>query len=393
MYFRMKRLISMNELQKKVFTLLKEVDECCRANDISYYLHAETALHAYKTGELHPQAPYAKLAIFASSVDTFLKALDERRQEDRTIEHWGNNKNYPSFSIRYSDKNSLCYGITTHEAYKCNGVYLLITIIRREEDAKLAKMRLERGIRFNSGIFYRRLHPKRLLLKYGVRALMCLGGKKNFLQRYFLRNTRVSSERSLLYRVNTRLLPYLFFEGPANYIELWGRQFQTFNHPESYFLHYFGQLWSEKEFFTLSSDLIVDATISEESYKSALSNHRWTSRKFFSYRRIVNLIRCHRLNKKVRMQQVVTSDIVNVIYLKELYLPRKAEIMKLYSEKDFDSLREELAYYIVLIEKQGKVLKFDADLFEIAMRILKKEKGEIYTNRITSTARRYNLPT
>ena len=385
--------MSMNELQRKVFTLLEEVDKCCTANGISYYLHAETALHVYKTGELHPQAPYAKLAIFASSVDRFLEALAEMKQEDRSIEHWGNNEKYPDFSIRYSDKNSLCYDIATHKAYKCNGAYLIITIIRKEEDAQLSKMRLERGIRFNSGISYRNLHLKRLILKYGVKVLMCLRGRKNFLSKHFRRNVRSSAERSLLYRTDTRLLPYLFFEGRTNYIELLGRQFQTFNHLESYFQHCFGQAWREKESFTLSPNLIVDATISWESYKKTLDKYNWTDKKYFISAKIISLIRSDRLNGKVRMQQVVTSDIVNIIYLKELYLPKKAEIMKLYSEKDFNSLREELAYYIALIEKQGKALKFDADLFEIAMRILKKEKGEIYTNRIRSTARRYDLPT
>ena len=391
MYFKMKWLISMNELQKKVFTLLKEVDECCKANGISYYLHAETALHVYKTGELHPQAPYAKIALFANSADAFLKALGKRQREDRTIEHWGNNEKYPDFSIRYSDKDSLCYDIATHKAYRCNGVHLIIAIIRREEDAKLSKMRLERGIRFNSGISYRNLHLKRLIFKYGAKVMMCLRRKKNFLSRHFRKNTRLSSERSSLYRVETRLLPYLFFEGSLNSLELWGRQFQTFNHLESYFVHYFGQTWEEKEVFTLSPNWIVDTTISWESYKKALDKRNWTDKKYFTYAKIISLIRSIRLNRKVRMQQVTTNDIVNIIYLKELYLPKKAEIVKLYSEKNFDRLREELAYYIGLIERQGMALKFDADLFKITMMVLRRDKGEIYTGKIEATAKRYEL--
>ena len=384
-------LMNMNELQKKVFTLLKEVDECCTANDISYYLHAETALHAYRTGELHPEAPYAKLAILASSVDDFLKALGERQREDRVIDHWGNNEKYPDFSIRYSDKNSLCYGYATHGAYSCNGVYLVITIVRRNTDARLAKMRFERGIRLNSGISYRQLHPKRLFLKYGVKVLMLLRGRKIFLKEYFRKSTCASTMQSLAYRIEARQFPYLFFGGPASHIELYGQQFQTYNQLEAFFEHYFGRAWKTKEIYALSPNLIIDATIDEESYKDALSSHGWSDRRVFLYRRIISLLRRHKLNKKIKAQQRTTNDIVNMIYLKELYLPKKAEIMELYFEGDFDGLKEELAHYLELIETRERAVHFDAELFEIVMMLLRRDKGEIFVTRIEASVRHYDL--
>jgi hypothetical protein len=381
----------MNDIQTKIFELLDELRLCCEANGIAYYLQGATALHAYRTGEIHPQAHNAQIALLAEDVSRFLKAMEKCKREDRVLEHWGNNENYPDFSMRYSDKESLCFEIKEMNAFRGKGIYLDIVILRNEADLRRGRLRLENGITLNSGLAYTGADLRKLILKFGVGVFLSLRGKRKYLQSYFKKNIRPCKKTTWQYRSRKDFYSRLHFDGPMSFVNVRGQNFQSFNYLEAYFLCKFGQLWKERKVFLTSPNLIVSSRLCCNDYENLLAQHKWNNRRYARALRLINIIHSRKTGEKIREQQRVTSNIVDVIFLKDRYLPKKKSLIDLYEVGNFEELQDELGVYIAMIEKRGKALYFDAEIFALTLRVLQKYKGEAYANRIRKTVEKYEF--
>ena len=70
----------MTETQKVLCTLLDEIDELCRENELDYFLGYETALHAYRSHKFENPTTYITLLMPLKDI---LKLREVKQTENR----------------------------------------------------------------------------------------------------------------------------------------------------------------------------------------------------------------------------------------------------------------------------------------------------------------------
>ena len=120
----------MTDIQQKLLTLLTDVDAICRREGIRYYLCKETALSAYRNGEFFPSCCEANVAMTVEDALRFIKAVNKEGRADRTIDSMYSNKNYPDFTLRYGDANTLMMQLPYNEASIIPNIAVTIHMIR-----------------------------------------------------------------------------------------------------------------------------------------------------------------------------------------------------------------------------------------------------------------------
>ena len=366
----------MNEVQKKIFTLLNEIDTSCRANGLDYYLSGDTALYAFQNAELHPDAYCAYISIVAEDVSWFLKIMEAK--ENRAIESWKSNENYPDFSLRYIDKESLCYHIDRHKGYKHNGIYVHITIIRKRSAIKKRNFIIENGINFNSGYPQNKQGLKRFIVASGFRAAMFIYGKKRFVRKYFKNQISLGGKNTNQYKIGKKVYPRIILEGTRNELELYGQKFTTYPYLKEYFLYNYGYNWANKEFSHKTNRLMLSPHISCLDYEKELEKIGWKDKKYIKHKKRLSRLYSPKINARIRKQQLQTQYVIDTLYLKDLYLPQKEELLELHQNGQFDILDNQLQEYFDLASKKGRMMSFDRDISYMVIERIKEKRGKLY---------------
>ena len=104
--------------QKKILELLKEIDIICRKNKITYFLSPYFTLCAV-TGRPFPMNPMTG-AVYMKPADMerFKNAFEEEPGLRRALESMDNNKHFPNFHLRYTDKDTLFYRLDDYGKYQ-----------------------------------------------------------------------------------------------------------------------------------------------------------------------------------------------------------------------------------------------------------------------------------
>lgn len=76
----------MNELQQRLYGLLKEVDGICKRNDITYYLAGGAALGAIRGGGFLPWDDDIDLYITRKNWDRLVEVMEKEELEDRLLD-------------------------------------------------------------------------------------------------------------------------------------------------------------------------------------------------------------------------------------------------------------------------------------------------------------------
>ena len=311
----------MNEVQKKIFALLKEIDETCKANGIDYYLCSDTALFAYQSAALHAAAYSAEIALATEDVSQFLKVMDKK--ENRIVESWKNNENYPDFSLRYVDKDSLCYSLDGGQANKYNGIFIQITLIRKRPLIRRKNFIIENGINANSGHPLQKRGLKRYFFAVIFKVLMFLYGKKKFVRKYFEKQISLRGKNTNQYKIGKKVYPKIILEGIKNEIQLYDHAFQTFPYLEEYFLYAYGYNWEHKKIVLNADNIILNPNISCVAYEKILRELNWRNKKYTKHKFYLGLFYSSKINARIRKQQFQTQYIVDTLHLKDSYLPQK----------------------------------------------------------------------
>ena len=365
----------MNEVQKKIFTLLNEIDTSCKANGLDYYLNSDTALYAFQNAKLHPDAYCAHIAIVAEDVSWFLKIM--KGKENRAIESWKNNEDYPDFSLRYIDKESLCYSIDRHKGYKHNGIFIHITIIRKRSAIKKRNFIIENGINFNSGIPSQKRGLKRGVVASGFRVMMFFKGKKRFVRNYFEEQISLRGKNTNQYKIGKKVYPRIILEGTRNELELYGQKFTTFPYLKEYFLYAYGYNWANKE-LSPKTNRILSPYISCMDYEKELEKIGWNDKKYRKSKKRMASLYDPKVNARIRKQQLQTQYVIDTLYLKDLYLPQKEELMALHQNEQFETLDQQLQEYFDLTSRKGRMMSFDRDISFMVIERIKEKKGKLY---------------
>ena len=96
----------MTETQKKLYILLKEIDDICRKNNITYYLAGGTALGALRHKGYIPWDDDADILMTRDHYYKFLEAVKNNLPDNRCVECQEFNRNYHNNFARYIDLNS-----------------------------------------------------------------------------------------------------------------------------------------------------------------------------------------------------------------------------------------------------------------------------------------------
>ena len=97
----------MTETQKVLCTLLDEIDEICKKNNLDYFLGYETALYAYRSHRFENPTTHIKILMPLNDVLKLRKIIQTQNRPDREFDSIYDNDFYPNLTFRYSDKNSL----------------------------------------------------------------------------------------------------------------------------------------------------------------------------------------------------------------------------------------------------------------------------------------------
>lgn len=119
----------MNSVQEKYFELLCEIDDLCASLHIPYWFTGRSALYAYALGELPDAAYYPSVMIRVEDAQAFREKMLETMADNRTLECMLDDADYPSFTMKYSNDDTLCIDTGEYRSYRSYGIYVIIEFV------------------------------------------------------------------------------------------------------------------------------------------------------------------------------------------------------------------------------------------------------------------------
>ena len=129
----------MNKKQKVIVSLLKEIDEICRQNNIMYYLSPRLTLCAV-TEQPFPQNPlFGVVLMKVEDMERFRRLIEEDPREKRALESMKSHKWFPGFYLRYENTDTICINLDRTRDYEYPGIGVNILPLRTSSVSGTAK--------------------------------------------------------------------------------------------------------------------------------------------------------------------------------------------------------------------------------------------------------------
>lgn len=120
----------MNKKQKVILSLLQEIDEICRQNEIEYFLSPRLTLCAVEN-QPFPQNPmFGVVLMKTADMERFRKAVEEDPRERRALESMKSHKWFSGFYLRYTNTDTLCLNMDNIRDYAFPGLGISILPLR-----------------------------------------------------------------------------------------------------------------------------------------------------------------------------------------------------------------------------------------------------------------------
>ena len=393
----------MNRTQEYILGILKDFDEMCSRNDIEYFLFRDSLMYGISAGSLGPKPYCASVIMTGDNAAKLADAFSREKPENRILDYWGNNENYPDYSMRYSDTESTDFNVMDFSCYKAHGVYVDISILRGEKkkskDCRQALL-LERGVLLDSQNEKTTVTiPKN---KYDAEAvaaynLMKLrkgrGGIRKDLFKFF--SEKCCRPRSRAKGVSgyysVVMSPRKTSEIPQNYfrhcsyctigdhrfpVPADARALVSKLHPNRYTAGKNGDSVSDS--FSYVENCIIDIDV---PFRDMFDSGLMSKEDLEAFRRkklkVDMLIRSNRGNKKITKDDLGIVAQTDYRYkMHEYYMPLKEGMLKMLEEGDFDSLKTAFGPYEERLDellRDDKSFSFDNDLLDAYLRLLDHE--------------------
>lgn len=98
----------MNDVQRRLLSLLKEIDDICQANGIEYYIDGGTALGAIRHRGFLPWDDDADIMLTRDNWEKFRRVMQQHPRPDRKLEDLYSNNEYTMVYGRYCDTSTTC---------------------------------------------------------------------------------------------------------------------------------------------------------------------------------------------------------------------------------------------------------------------------------------------
>ncbi|MBR2319343.1 MAG: hypothetical protein IKA50_00980 [Clostridia bacterium] len=381
----------MNDVQQKLLTLLTDLDAICQREGIQYYLCKETALAAYTQEGFYPSCCEVNVAMATDDALHFIRAVKKENRADRTIDSMYSNKNYPEFTVRYGDANTLMMKLPFNNASYLPNIAVTIHMIRYKS-AKAVKL-----YRRTRALWKACVKPTIAVAGVARRSavLLCHTGKNMLGGRLFSRSlfkmwVRIHShknDKNVSICAGHYTFPAALLQGTAT-VTFEGHTFPTFADPEVYLLKEYGKNWAtcKPAYLVPSSSLPVSANVSYREYlrrtKSQI-NYRAIQKKKFKLDLIQAKVSLY--NHKINGYYAVVERTQRRFAMYEMYMPMKDKLVQLHKEEKWDELNELLKPYrsaLWACYKKKLGLCFDKDIFEITMDVLLREGSKTYVRKL-----------
>lgn len=381
----------MTDIQQKLLTLLVDVDAVCRREGIRYYLCKETALSAYREGTFFPSCCEANVAMTVEDALRFLKAVNKENRADRTVDSMYSNKDYPDFTIRYGDADTLMMQLPYNEASVVPTIAVTIHMIRYKS-------------KYSSKIY----HYTKSLWKLCVKPTVTVAG--------FARRTAVSLCHGLKNVLGGKYFSRAIFKlwvsihskknkkdisicaGSYKYdrdlikkqdtIILEGHTFAIFHDVEEYLETAYGENYEtcKPKYLKPSSSLLTSANVSYQEYVRR-SKTRLDYKEIQKKKLRLDMIQAKvsYYNNKINGYYAIVDRTQRRYAMYEMYMPMKSRLLELHRTEQWEELNELLKPYrsaLWACYKKKLGLCFDKEIFDITMDILLMEGSHSYVRKL-----------
>ncbi|MDY4692651.1 MAG: hypothetical protein SO401_03680 [Blautia sp.] len=365
----------LNREQQTVFTLLKEIRDICRKNDIVYFLSPKLALYGTVQGCV-PDSPGGEIIIKDSDMERFRKATEQEIRKDRALESLENNPNFPGLFLRYEDKNTVCFRMNDGY-YRYPGIGINIYPIRQRADSRTENIMLrclESGWQQLCNV-RREYDWKAKLCRVPVTIMAATGRKRTgkWIFHKYCNARRTEEVQECLLRIGTKTVRYpseLFFQ--IRRINLKGEEFNVPEDTDTYLSLWYGSNYEQKvqDKFDKSMTILVSTRISCEEFREKFG----TLDSFLKERK-----KQYKRNQRGKKNREYLDRCWTYVKMKgqgrnlsQKYLDRKEYILNLYHNEDFIRLEEEMQEYGNMMKRYLKYKEVyipDPKLFEIYLKL------------------------
>ncbi len=124
----------MTEIQRHILTLVKEIDQVCREQEIGYILHGQTAGCTLKNGKFKTGAYPFHIIIAEKDMNRLAEALSKTGIENREIEKAADRTGMDI--IRYVDSATCIFDRKEAISWQCSGAAVTIHPFCEKKDSK-----------------------------------------------------------------------------------------------------------------------------------------------------------------------------------------------------------------------------------------------------------------
>ena len=374
----------MNREQQKILELLKEIDTICRKNKITYFLSPYFTLCAV-TGRPFPQNPTAgNVYMKTGDMERFKNAFEEEPELRRTLESMDNNKRFPGFFLRYTDKDTLYYTMDNYGRYQYPGMAVKIVPLQCEYGPKKKymwnRMREDgwKKIRGKNGQWKTK---RDFACIWMVRFLSLCG--RGWLAKSIFRDLIHQPQKNvqtyvIRFQNQNIYYPAYIFENPQE-VELEGERFFVPGDTDKYLTIAFGKNYADKapENYRPAPTTICSALIPCEEF---MQQYGGEAKKLAAERKRREARRKYGMNYKQYFNQCWTyAKFCGTKYTcARAYRKKTGYIRNLYKNQDYVQLENIFSEYTGMM---NKCLKYD-EIFEADPEIL-----DIYMNYLEKTGR------
>lgn len=383
----------MTEIQQKLLELLCDLDTICQRENIPYYLSGHTALSAYTRSEFFPDCCQASVSMTPENAIRFLQAVRKEGRSDRITDSMFSNKNYPDFTLRFCDPNTLMIPLPYCRPSSLPYIGIVIHMIR----TKPAHMN---KIYQLSHTFWRAStmsegsvsgFTKHVAVSVCRIAKNILGGK------YFSR---------LLFRFWVSLFQFRETDKPiaiasdafhyepalvkgAQTVALEGKVFPIFADPEGYLLTAYGEDYSTviPKYYKPSASLLASVNISFRQFVETAKERNLDLKTIQKKKTKCDLLQAKVsfYNRQIDRYYAIVERTEKRYALYETYMPMKEELLRLDREERYEELNDLLKPYrsaLWAFYKKKLGLCFDREIFDLTMKILVMEGQEKYAKNL-----------
>ena len=375
--------------QEKILTLLGELDEICKRNGIPYFLGGYLAAEAVELGTFAPECCSAYIVLNPNYRKQFIDAVKQGLKDNRFLESFESNKNYPDFSMRYGDTETVVFDLREEGFYQYNGLNITILFVKPKKKNNLMQ-------KFNAGLYaaieaaafssvFNNTSNKKIIAGILAKMMFLILGKK--LSKNIVWNliyTKKKKSNILTGSIKT----YWYKEINLPELDFSKKQVCSLNDfkfyvPVNYIQYIRGQVISNWDIGTpigkvLKADIIAAMDVSAEAYLKVLINLRLKNKFFKNWSR---LVRCNKCCSKytwygTRYAWKMANRSFERLSLWQKYAPLKYNIMNLYKKDQFDTLEIILSDYIDCLVKNAKnavAIIFDEEIFWVTWEMFRRE--------------------